>query len=78
VTETVPRPSETVLLKLAAIATHATALTAPDRPSGSAPVGLGKIQNDRRRAMEKIHLLLADPELRAFLAQLNLKEEESR
>jgi hypothetical protein len=38
-------------------------------------VGLSKIQNERRRTVEKILVLLADPEVRAYLAQVEIKEE---
>jgi hypothetical protein len=68
-TSQVPRPSDEVLLKLAGIATFARSLTAPDRPSEREPVGRLTLQNERRRAAEKILVLLADPELRDYLAQ---------
>jgi hypothetical protein len=32
-----------------------------DKPAGKAPVGLNTVKNDRRRAMEGILVLLADP-----------------
>jgi hypothetical protein len=74
-TDPVPQPSDAVLTKLAQIAGHARQLTAPDHPTDRLRVGLTKLQNDRRRAGEKILVLLADPELRNYLAQLNIKEE---
>ena len=66
----IPTPSQAVLTKLAGIAVHAQAVLAADQPSGKARVGLKTVMNDRRRAMETIFVLLADPEVRAYLAEL--------
>jgi len=63
-------PSDAVITKLAEIAVHAQAVLAPNQPSGEARVGLKTVMNDRRRAMETIFVLLADPEVRAYLAEL--------
>ncbi|HEY3086133.1 MAG TPA: hypothetical protein VGK28_11820 [Candidatus Dormibacteraeota bacterium] len=73
--EQVPRPSDAVLIKLAHIATNVREVMAADHPSERLRVGLSKIQNERRRTVEKILVLLADPEVRAYLAQVEIKEE---
>jgi hypothetical protein len=70
------RASDAIVAKLAEIALQARSLTAPDRPSERKRVGVTNLQNDRRRAGENILLLLADPELRAYLAQLDIKNEK--
>ena len=57
-------PSEAVLIRLASIAVHAEELLAPDQPTAKARVGLTKAKNDRRRTMEALLVLLADPEVR--------------
>jgi hypothetical protein len=75
VREQVPRPSDAVLIKLARIATNVREVMAADHPSERLRVGLSKIQNERRRTVEKILVLLADPEVRAYLAQVEIKEE---
>jgi hypothetical protein len=66
---TVPAPSDVALIRLATIAAHAEDLLAADH-AGKAPVGLTTIKNDRRRTMEAILVLLADPEVRKYLADL--------
>jgi hypothetical protein len=63
-------PSEAVLIRLATIAGHADAMLAPDQPAAKARVGLTTVKNDRRRSMESLLVLLADPELRTYLAEL--------
>jgi hypothetical protein len=63
-------PSEAVLIRLASIAVHADDLLAPDQPTAKARVGLTKIKNDRRRTMEDLLVLLADPEVRSYVAEL--------
>jgi hypothetical protein len=63
-------PSEAVLVRLASIAVHADELLAPDLPTSKARVGLTKIKNDRRRTMESLLVLLADPDVRAYLAEI--------
>ena len=66
----VPAPSEAVLIKLAAIAAQLEELLARDSPVGKPRVGLNTVRNDRRRAMEAALVLLADSEVRAYLAEL--------
>ncbi|TMC98586.1 MAG: hypothetical protein E6I58_12585 [Chloroflexi bacterium] len=63
-------PSESVLIRLASIAVHAEELLAPDQPTGKVRVGLTKIKNDRRRTMEDLLVLLADPEVRGYLTEM--------
>ena len=63
-------PSEAVLVRLASIAVHAEELLAPDQPAGKVRVGLTKIKNDRRRTMENLLVLLADPEVRSYLTEM--------
>lgn len=63
-------PSEAVLIRLASIAVHAEELLAPDQPTGRVRVGLTKIKNDRRRTMEDLLVLLADPEVRGYLTEM--------
>jgi hypothetical protein len=67
---TVPAPSEAALIRLATIAAHAEDLLAADH-AGKAPVGLTTVKNDRRRTMEAILVLLADREVRDYLADLD-------
>jgi hypothetical protein len=66
----IPAPSDAVLIKLAGIAERVRELMALDSPVGKAPVGLNTIRNDRRRTVEAIMLLLSDPEVRDYLAEL--------
>ena len=66
----VPRPSEAVLIRLASIAAHAEEVLAPDQPTRKARVGLQTLKNDRRRTMETVMVLLADTEVRDYLAEL--------
>ena len=63
-------PSEAVLIRLASIAVHAEELLAPDQPTGKVRVGLTKIKNNRRRTMEDLLLLLADPDVRTYLTEM--------
>lgn len=65
-----PTPSDAVLIRLAAIAAHAEELLAADQQTRKAPVGLTTIKNDRRRTMEAILVLLADDEVRKYIAEL--------
>lgn len=65
-----PAPSDAVLIKLAGIAERVRELMALDSPVGKAPVGLNTIRNDRRRSVEAIMLLLADSEVRDYVAEL--------
>ena len=41
-----------------------------DQPKNKAPVGLTTIKNDRRRSVEQVLVLLADPELKSYLAKV--------
>lgn len=66
----IPTPSDTVLSKLAGIASRVDDMLAADNPARKVPVGISTVKNDRRRAMENILVLLADPEVRAYLAEL--------
>src|SRR5207248_89832 len=50
----IPRPSDAVLTRLAAIAVRVEELMAFDQPSNKAPVGLTTIKNDRRRSVEQV------------------------
>jgi hypothetical protein len=63
-------PSDAALIRLASIAVQAEELVAPDNPLGKGPVGIRNIKNDRRRTMENILVLLADAEVRTYLAEL--------
>ena len=69
--DTMPTPSDAALIRLAGIAAQVEELLAADRQTEKAPVGLRTIKNDRRRTMEAILVLLADPEVRDYLAELN-------
>jgi len=69
--DTVPTPSDAVLIRLAGIAAQVEELLAADHQLEKAPVGLRTVKNDRRRTMEAILVLLADPEVRDYLAELN-------
>ena len=66
----IPVPSDAVLIRLAEIAADAEEMLAADQQTRNAPVGLSTIKNDRRRKMEAILMLLADPEVRKYLAEL--------
>jgi hypothetical protein len=65
-----PTPSDAVLIRLAGIAANAEELLAADHLIDKAPVGLRTVKNDRRRTMEAILVLLANPEVRTYLAEL--------
>jgi hypothetical protein len=67
---TIPAPSDAALIRLAGIAVHVKELMALDYQAEKAPVGLKSLRNDRRRKVEAILLLLADPEVRDYLAEL--------
>jgi len=67
----VPAPSDAALIRLAGIAAHVEELMALDYQAEKAPVGLKTLRNDRRRKVEAILLLLADPEVHAYLAELD-------
>jgi hypothetical protein len=66
----VPALSDAALLRLAGIAAHVEELMALDYQAERAPVGLKTLRNDRRRKVEAILLLLADPEVRSYLTEL--------
>jgi hypothetical protein len=66
----IPAPSDAVLIKLAEIAERVSELMALESPVGKAPVGLNTIRNERRRTVEAVMLLLADAEVRSYLAEL--------
>jgi len=66
----IPRPSDAVLTRLAAIAVRVEELMAFDQPKNKAPVGLTTIKNDRRRFVEQVLVLLVDPELKSYLAKV--------
>jgi hypothetical protein len=66
----VPRPSDAVLLRLAQIAAHAEEMLSADQPARKAPVGITVIKNDRRRMMEAVLVMLADADVRAYIAEL--------
>jgi hypothetical protein len=65
-----PVPSDAVVVHLANLAVHVEKLLAADHPLDKTPVGLTNAKNDRRRAMETILVLLADAEVRDYLAEL--------
>ena len=69
-TASLPTPSDAALIRLATIAVSVEEWLAPDHQPSKPRVGLQTIKNDRRRAMETILLLLADPEVRDYLAEL--------
>ena len=66
----VPAASEAALIRLAGIAAHVEELMALDYQAEKAPVGLKTLRNDRRWKVEAILVLLADPEVRMYLAEL--------
>ena len=63
-------PSDAVLIRLAGIVAHAEELLAADQQTRKAPVGLTTIKNDRRRTMEAILVMLADADVREYIAEL--------
>ena len=66
----VPSPTDEVLIRLATIAAHVQEALLADHPVDKAPVGLSTARNQRRRAMETILVLLADPALRGYVSEL--------
>jgi hypothetical protein len=66
----IPSPSDAVLIRLAGIAVQVDEILAPDNPLKKVPVGIKAVRNDRRRAMEAVLVLLADKEVRNYLAEL--------
>ncbi len=67
---TIPVPSDAAVLSLAGIAAQVKELMALDYQSEKAPVGLKAIRKDRRRKVEAILVLLADPEVSKYVANL--------
>ena len=65
-----PAPSDAVVVHLATLAAHVENLLAADHPLDKTPIGLTNAKNDRRRAMETILVLLADAEVRDYVAEL--------
>ena len=66
----VPAPSDEVLIRLATLAAHVQEMLAADHPLDKTPIGLTTAKNQRRRAMETILVLLADPGVRGYVAEL--------
>jgi hypothetical protein len=54
-------PSDEVVVRLATLAPHVEELLMADNPDDMTPVGLRSAKNDRRRTMESMLVLLADP-----------------
>ena len=69
-TGAIPTPSDAALIRLASIAAQVDEMLAPDNPLDKSAVGINTVKNDRRRAMEAILVLLADKEVRSYLAEL--------
>lgn len=68
--EPVPTPADEVLIQLATLAANVQEMLIADNPADKTPVGLTFAKNQRRRAMETILVLLADPALRAYVSEL--------
>jgi hypothetical protein len=66
----IPQPTDDVLVQLATLAAHVQEMLAADHPIDQTPVGLTTAKNQRRRAMETILVLLADPDLRSYVSEL--------
>ena len=66
----IPEPSHALLIKLGSIAAHAAELLAADHQTEKAPVGVTSLKNERRRTAEAIMVLLADTDVRNYLAEL--------
>jgi hypothetical protein len=66
----VPAPTNEVLIRLATLAAHVREALVEDHPLDKTPVGLSTAKNQRRRAMETILVLLADPALRGYMSEL--------
>jgi hypothetical protein len=58
------------LIRLATLAAHVQEMLAADHPVDKTPVGLTTAKNQRRRAMETILVLLADPGVGAYVSEL--------
>jgi hypothetical protein len=66
----VPAPSDEVLIRLATLAAHVQEMLAADHPLDKTPIGLTTAKNQRRRAMETILVLLADPGVHEYVSEL--------
>jgi hypothetical protein len=66
----VPTPADEVLIRLATLAANVQEMLAADHPLDKTPVGLTYAKNQRRRAMEAILVMLADPGVREYLSDL--------
>jgi hypothetical protein len=66
----VPAPQDEVLIQLATLAAHVQEMLAADHLLDKTPVGLTAAKNQRRRAMETILVLLADPGVRGYVSEL--------
>ena len=66
----VPAPSDEVLIRLATLAAQVQEMLSADHPVDKTPVGLTTAKNQRRRAMETILVLLAHPDLRDYVSEL--------
>jgi hypothetical protein len=66
----VPKPTDDVLIRLATLAAHMQEVLAADHPLDKTPVGLTTAKNERRRAMENVLVLLADPGVRDYVSEL--------
>jgi hypothetical protein len=65
-----PKPTDEVLIRLATLAAHVQEMLAADHPLDTTPVGLTTAKNQRRRAMETILVLVADPGVRDYVSEL--------
>ena len=66
----VMQPSDAVIVKLAEIATRVEEVLAIDHPADKGRIGMTNLKNDRRRAVERVLVLLADPEVRSYLTKV--------
>ena len=66
----VPPPTKEVLVRLATLAAHIQEALTVDQPLDKTPVSLSTARNQRRRAMETILVLLADPGVRDYVSEL--------
>ena len=66
----IPKPPDVVVVKLAQIAGYVEDLLAIDRQADKAPVGMRTLRNNRRRVVEKVLILLADRQVRSYIAEV--------
>jgi hypothetical protein len=66
----IPTPSDAVVIQLATLAAHVEELLIANNPVDKTPVGLTTAKNQRRRAMETILVLVADPGVRDYVSEL--------